>query len=76
VGGQSEAVRDNVNGFLCDPEQLDQFVDRVAQLAADESLRQRLSSEARKIAVAEFDIETYISKLIAYYNRIIALPDH
>jgi glycosyltransferase involved in cell wall biosynthesis len=76
VGGQPEAVRDNVNGFLCEPEQLDEFVEKVSQLASDEDLRQRLSVEARRIAVAEFDIETYISKLIAYYNRLVALPDH
>ena len=76
VGGQPEAVRDNVNGFLCDPDRLDQFVERVGQLASDESLRKRLSAEARKIAVAEFDIETYIVKLIAYYNRLVALPNH
>ena len=76
VGGQPEAVRDNVNGFLCDPDQLDQFVERVGRLAADESLRQQLSSEARRIAVAEFDIENYIVKLIAYYDRVVALPDH
>jgi glycosyltransferase involved in cell wall biosynthesis len=76
VGGQPEAVRDNVNGFLCEPDQLDQFVDRVEQLASDEILRRRLSAEARRIAVAEFDIETYISKLIAYYNRLVALPDN
>ena len=76
VGGQPEAVRDNVNGFLCDPDLLDQFVERVGRLAADESLRQRLSAEARRIAVAEFDIETYIVKLIAYYDRLVALPNH
>jgi glycosyltransferase involved in cell wall biosynthesis len=76
VGGQPEAVRDNGNGFLCDPDQLDQFVERVSRLAADESLRQRLSAEARRIAVAEFDIETYIVKLIAYYDRLVALPNH
>jgi glycosyltransferase involved in cell wall biosynthesis len=76
VGGQPEAVRDNVNGFLCDPERLDQFVERVGQLASDESLRRRLAAEARRIAVAEFDIETYIVKLIAYYDRLITLSDH
>jgi len=76
VGGQPEAVRDNVNGFLCDADQLGQFAERVGQLASDESLRQRLSAEARRIAVAEFDIETYIVKLIAYYDRLVALPDH
>ncbi|HSK64545.1 MAG TPA: glycosyltransferase, partial [Pyrinomonadaceae bacterium] len=76
VGGQPEAVRDNVNGFLCDPDQPDQFVERIRRLASDESLRQRLSAEARRIAVAEFDIETYIVKLIAYYDRLVALPNH
>jgi glycosyltransferase involved in cell wall biosynthesis len=76
VGGQPEAVRDNVNGFLCDPDRLDQFVERVGQIAADENLRQRLAAEARRIAVAEFDIENYIVKLIAYYDRLIALPNN
>lgn len=75
VGGQAEAIRDNVNGFVCEPDQLDQFVERVAQLASDDSLRQRLSSEARQIAVAEFNIETYVKNLIAYYNRLISLSD-
>lgn len=75
VGGQPEAVYDNVNGFLCEPDKLDQFVERVAQFASDEELRQRLSSEARRLAVAEFDIEIYINNLIAYYYRILELPD-
>jgi glycosyltransferase involved in cell wall biosynthesis len=72
VGGQPEAIREGVNGFLCEPDQLDQFVERIAQLAADGDLRQRLAHEARQIAVAEFDIENYISQLIAYYNRVVA----
>lgn len=76
VGGQPEAVRDNVNGFLCDPDRLDQFVERVGALASDEALRRRLSAEARRIAVAEFDIENYIVKLIAYYDRLVTHADH
>ena len=75
VGGQPEAIRDNVNGFLCEPDKLEQFSERVAQLASDEPLRKRLANEARRIAVAEFDIEIYISNLIAYYYRILELTD-
>lgn len=71
VGGQPEAIRDNVNGFLCEPDKLDQFAERVAQLASDDELRQRLAHEARRLAVAEFDIEIYINNLIAYYYRIL-----
>lgn len=75
VGGQGEAIRDNVNGFLCEPDQLEQFAGRVAQLAADPGLRKKLSQEARRTATAEFDIEIYVGKLIDYYDRIIALSD-
>jgi glycosyltransferase involved in cell wall biosynthesis len=75
VGGQPEAIFDNVNGFLCEPDRLDQFAERVAQLASDDHLRKRLAAEARRLAVAEFDIEIYISNLIAYYYRILELPD-
>lgn len=72
IGGQPEAIRDNVNGFLCEPDQLEQFVQRTSQLALDDELRQHLSGEARRIAVAEFDIENYIGELITYYKRIVA----
>ena len=72
VGGQPEAIRDGVNGFLCEPDRLDGFVERVAQLTSDADLRKRLAHEARQIAVAEFDIEIYINHLIAYYKRVVA----
>ena len=79
VGGQPEAIRDNVNGFLCEPglEEFRQqeFVERVARLAQDDDLRRRFSTAAREIAVAEFDIEIYITNLIAYYNRLANSAD-
>jgi len=74
VGGQPEAIRDHVNGFLCEPDRLDEFAQRVAQLASDDELRLRLASEARRLAVAEFDIEIYINNLIAYYHRFNRVP--
>lgn len=75
VGGQPEAIRDNLNGFLCAPDRHEQFVERVAQFAQDHELRRRLSTEARQIAVAEFDIEIYINKLIDYYNHLAGIAD-
>jgi len=75
VGGQPEAIRDNVNGFLCEPDRHEQFVERVELLAQDDDLRGRLSSEARKIAVAEFDNEIYTTRLIDYYNRVRGTAD-
>jgi glycosyltransferase involved in cell wall biosynthesis len=71
VGGQPEAIRDGVNGFLCDPSRYDQFVQRVAQLASDPELTRQLSIGARETAVAKFDIRTYVDNLIGYYDQVI-----
>lgn len=75
VGGQPEAVEDGVNGFLCPPGQLEEFGERVAQLAADPALAQRLSEAARRTAVERFRIEDYVEKLIDYYERVLRQQD-
>lgn len=71
VGGQSEAIKDGVNGFLCNVEDLNEFVDRVEQLISDRELLRRLSCEARRTAVEMFDIRRYINKLMAYYENLL-----
>ena len=71
VGGQGEAVRDNVNGFLCEPDRPDEFVERVERLLSDPELKGRLSREARRTAVEEFKLDDYIDKLIAYYSKMV-----
>lgn len=70
IGGQGEAVSDGINGFLCDAGRFEQFAERVAQLAVNQDVKQRLSIAARQTALTKFDIRTYIDNLIAYYNRV------
>jgi glycosyltransferase involved in cell wall biosynthesis len=64
-------VRDGVNGFLCEPDRPDQFIERAAQMAADVDLTRRLSAEARRTATEEFNIDLYIDHLCAYYERVL-----
>lgn len=71
VGGQREAIRDGVNGFLCEPGADGQFVERIVQLAADAELARDMSAAARRTAVGEFDINTYVDNLILYYGRVL-----
>jgi glycosyltransferase involved in cell wall biosynthesis len=72
VGGQPEAVRDGVNGFLCEPDRPEQFIERTARMAADPELTRRLSEAARRTAVEQFNIDTYIDNLAEYYERVLA----
>ncbi|MDY6952883.1 MAG: glycosyltransferase [Thermodesulfobacteriota bacterium] len=70
-GGQGEAVRDGVNGFLCGADQADEFIGYVARIAEDSKLSERLSYGARQTAVRQFDIRKYVGNLIGYYERLI-----
>jgi len=75
-GGQPEAVRDGVNGFLCEPGDNDRIIELIGQLARDGELVRRLSAEARRTAVEQFDINTYIDNLIPYYHRVLRHDIH
>lgn len=71
IGGQPEAIQDGVNGFLCEPNQNEQIVERTAELAANESMLREFSTAARRTAVEQFDINTYVDNLVAYYTQVL-----
>lgn len=71
VGGQPEAVEDGVNGFLCEPGSLDEILERVIDLATDCRLVSQFSLAARETAIQKFDINTYVVKLIGYYESVL-----
>ena len=71
IGGQSEAIQNEVNGFLCEPNRNDQIIECTARLAADKNLTQQLSIGARQTVVSQFDINTYITNLVGYYERVL-----
>ncbi len=71
VGGQGEAIENEVNGFLCDAEEIGQFIDRVEKLVTDSDLWHRLSQAARSTIVNRFDTRSYIKNLIRYYEQVV-----
>jgi glycosyltransferase involved in cell wall biosynthesis len=71
VGGQGEAIVDGRNGYLCDPNESAQFIQRIAQLVADKTLLRQLATEARSTVAARFDINSYVDNLIAYYRQLL-----
>ncbi len=76
VGGQPEAIMDGVNGFLCDMDDHQKMIRRVARLAENETFYKQLSLAARRTIVEHFDIQLYITKLIAYYKRVLQRESH
>ena len=54
VGGMTELIDDEVNGFLVRPFDADQLATRIGELVADPQLRQRLGDAGREKVLDEF----------------------
>ncbi|WP_282190226.1 glycosyltransferase family 4 protein [Halocatena salina] len=48
VGGVSESIVDGETGFLVEPADLDQFVERVEKLVSDDGLREEMATRSRR----------------------------
>jgi len=70
VGGQGEAVKNGVNGFLLPPNDEEGLITSLLKMIRDPSLHQRLSEEARRAAETYFNFEHYIDHLIEYYYEL------
>jgi glycosyltransferase involved in cell wall biosynthesis len=71
VGGQGEAVRNGVNGFLLPPNDEEGVLTALLKMIRDPALHQRLSGEARRTAETSFNFERYIDELIEYYYDLL-----
>ena len=56
-GGTDEVVKDNYNGYLIDPGNEDQLMEKIESLFNDRTLLDSLGNQARKYARANFELE-------------------
>ena len=73
VGGPTEIVDDQQNGYLIHPEKTQEIAERLAHLTGDDSLYQRLSAKALKKAeqFSEEEMTTAISSVAFRSNFLI-----
>ncbi len=62
VGGNSELVKDTVNGLLVEAKNSDQLSRAILTLIHDGSLRERMGQESRRIAQDQFSLTAMIGK--------------
>lgn len=72
-GGTNEVVSDNRNGFLIDPENADQLVEKIILLMEDRTLTKSLGSEGKKLARERFDYNIMTKNYIALYNKLLEI---
>jgi glycosyltransferase involved in cell wall biosynthesis len=62
VGGIPDLVQDGVNGFLFEVGEVDQVVDKILDLAKQNSNAQKLGQNGLEIVLANFEIKSVIKK--------------
>jgi glycosyltransferase involved in cell wall biosynthesis len=71
VGGVPDVVRDQVDGFLVEPGDTDAAADRLAELAGDPELRQRLGSSGRQYARERYSVDRLVDDVDRLYRALL-----
>jgi glycosyltransferase involved in cell wall biosynthesis len=70
AGGIPEIIENEVNGFLCEVDDIDAFKDAIVTLYRDSKLRQKISA-ANLEKAARFSPENMTKRYIEVYKRVI-----
>lgn len=68
VDGASEIVREGVNGYLCQPHDIDALADRVGALLDDAPLRKRLAAAAPASVGHDFGLDAMLRRTAQLYE--------
>lgn len=69
-GGPPEIIDDGVNGFLFDPENIEELVAQLAKLISDEELRISMGEKSIEIVKNKFDLDKSVNKQLEIFNKI------
>ncbi|TML57816.1 MAG: glycosyltransferase family 4 protein [Actinobacteria bacterium] len=72
VGGVPDVVREGEDGFLVDAGDVDALADRLARLAADPDLRERLGAAGRARVVPRYSVERLVDDIDLLYRSLLA----
>ncbi len=71
VGGNGEAIRDGVTGFLVPPDDVTSAADKICTLIADRMLRLEMGACARQSALRKFTAHAMITGLTKIYDEVL-----
>ncbi|TMK57569.1 MAG: glycosyltransferase family 4 protein [Actinobacteria bacterium] len=71
VGGVPDVVRDGEDGFLVDPGSTDDLADRLAELARDPALRERLGAAGRARVLSRYAVDRLVDDVDRLYQSLL-----
>ena len=67
-GGNRDIIENGKNGFIIKEQNVDEFADRIVELFRNKTLYTEISEYAQKFA-SQYDIKTYVDKLLDIYKN-------
>jgi glycosyltransferase involved in cell wall biosynthesis len=71
VGGVPDVVRDGEDGFLVDPEAVDELADRLARLAGNPDLRRRMGEAGRARVLERYSVQRLLDDVDRLYRELL-----
>jgi glycosyltransferase involved in cell wall biosynthesis len=72
VGGVPDIVRDGEDGFLVEPGATDELADRLAQLARDPALRERMGKQGRERVLPRYAVDRLVDDVDRLYRSLLS----
>jgi len=72
VGGVPDVIREGEDGFLVEPGDVDALAERLARLAADPELRERLGTAGRARVIPRYSVERLVDDNDLLYRSLLA----
>ena len=72
VGGVPDVVRDGEDGFLVEPGATDDLADRLARLARDPALRERMGKQGREHVLSRYAVDRLVDDVDRLYRSLLA----
>ncbi len=71
AGGIPKLIRDGVNGRLCEPGNVEELSDALAELLNDDEERKRLGEAAYREAEEKYSMASHLERLRAIYRQVL-----
>jgi glycosyltransferase involved in cell wall biosynthesis len=72
VGGVPDVVRDGEDGFLVEPGATEELAERLAQLARDPVLRERMGTQGRERVLPRYAVERLVDDVDRLYRSLLS----
>ena len=71
IGGIPDTIKNEVTGFLSQPEDPDDMASKIVQLISNNYLMNSMGVKASQFAKANFGVDQMISSYLSFYQEIL-----